>query len=143
MNNPNEIAKEWADYVKRGEVEECVRIIREKVVSSNDSDFEIVKQALRWLESGYMLSSDQLRAVEELTYFDAGSGSVEVASQRLTDLSDERAKLQNELNSSLNGMKQVKEASKEARELRVKRNQLQSQNEVLRQELEQLEGALL
>jgi hypothetical protein len=40
-------------------------------------------------------------------------------------------------------MKQVKEASKEARELRVKRNQLQSQNEVLRQELEQLEGALL
>lgn len=143
MNNPNEIAKEWADYVKRGEVEECVRIIREKVVSSNDSDFEIVKQALRWLESGYMLSSDQLRAVEELTYFDAGSGSVEVASQRLTDLSDERTKLQNELNSSLNGMKQVKEASKEARELRVKRNQLQSQNEVLRQELEQLEGALL
>ncbi|HHW96199.1 MAG: hypothetical protein BWX66_00171 [Deltaproteobacteria bacterium ADurb.Bin058] len=143
MNNPNEIAKEWADYVKRGEVEECVRIIREKVVSSNDGDFEIVKQALRWLESGYMLSSDQLRAVEELTYFDAGSGSVEVASQRLTDLSDERTKLQNELNSSLNGMKQVKEASKEARELRVKRNQLQSQNEVLRQELEQLEGALL
>ena len=143
MNNPNESAKEWADYVKRGEVEECVRIIREKVVSSNDGDFEIVKQALRWLESGYMLSSDQLRAVEELTYFDAGSGSVEVASQRLTDLSDERTKLQNELNSSLNGMKQVKEASKEARELRVKRNQLQSQNEVLRQELEQLEGALL
>ena len=126
-----------------GEVEECVRIIREKVVSSNDGDFEIVKQALRWLESGYMLSSDQLRAVEELTYFDAGSGSVEVASQRLTDLSDERTKLQNELNSSLNGMKQVKEASKEAWELRVKRNQLQSQNEVLRQELEQLEGALL
>ena len=144
MSASKDIARGWMERFRNEGAEACAHSIRDEVIGADERQLENVEGALHLLQSGLLLTPEELRALEAVRVSETGSRLTEevVDSPRIVELRQQRDELQQALNARLGQSEQIAADQKALTDLRVQRNQLQRLVEELRKDLEQLGGCM-